>query len=125
MALITLDPDAIYEYIPIFDKKNTVDPLIVKLKFMPNKEHIDFMGAMAREMGTTNDNEKQTQISRAHDRRKFIEHVVGFENWLTPDGTKEPDDAGAFYDRNDAALIYEIGTAYMSNSILTKCQKKT
>ncbi len=125
MALITLDPTQEVEYIPLFDRKNKIDPLVILLTFMTNAEHIEYMSNMAREMGTTNDPEKQTKISKAFDRKKFIEHVKGFKNWNKLDGTPEPNDAGAFYDRNDANLIYEIQTAYASNATLTACQKKT
>ncbi len=125
MALITLDPLQEVEYIPLFDRKNEIDPLIIYMTFMTNAEHIDYMSNMAREMGTTNDPEKQTRISKAFDRKKFIEHVKGFKNWNTVDGDPEPNDPGAFYDRNDANLIYEIQSAYASNATLTACQKKT
>lgn len=125
MALISLDPEEIFEYTPKFDRKNTKDPLIVKVKYMPNSEHIQFVADIGKDMRTTNDPEKQTEIGKAHDRRKFIEHVVGFENWFKNDGTPEPDDISRFYDVNDADLIFEINTAYASTSILTAFQKKT
>lgn len=124
MALITLDPETINEYIPEFDRENSVDPLIIKMRYMPHKKYLEYITMMTREMGTTNDTEKQSQISRAHDRKMFCDHVVGFENWLKLDGTKEPDDPGAFYDRNDKGLIYEIQTAIQESGVLSKGQRK-
>jgi len=112
------------EYIPKFERENSKDPLIVKLKFMNHAEYIEYISVMTREMGTTTDPEKQSRISKAHDRKKFIEHVVGFENWNKLDGTKEKNDAGAFYDRNETNLIYEIQSAYREVSVLTDGQRK-
>jgi hypothetical protein len=124
MALITLETSVEYDYIPEFDRKNSVDPLVVKITFMNHKEHIDFISKLSREMSTTDDPEKQTQISKAHDRKKFIEHVKGFENWNKADGTPEPNDAGLFYDRNESNLIYEISSAFREKGRLTEGQRK-
>jgi hypothetical protein len=126
MALITLDPETIIEYIPKFerDNANSIDPLIVKLRYMPHKKYLDYLSAMTREMSTTSDPERQTRISKSHDRKMFCEHVIGFENWNKLDGTKEDDDPGAFYDRNDKELIYEIQSAIQDSGKLTEFQRK-
>lgn len=123
MALITLDPETTYEYIPKFDRKNSVDPLVVKLKYMSYGEYLEYVAAMAREMSTTTDSEKQTRISKAHDKKMFCKHVVGFENWIAKDGNPGTD-PGEFYETNDKNLIYEINSAIQDSGILNEGQRK-
>lgn len=124
MALITLDPNRVYDYIPKFDRKNTTDPLVVKLKYMSHGAYVDFMADLSREMASTNNPDKQTEISKAYDRKMFCDHVKGFENWFKIDGNPGTNEVEEFYDTNDKRLIYEINSAIQDSSILTEGQRK-
>lgn len=128
MALITLDPDSIFEYTPKFDRKNTVDPFKVHLKYCSNGDWNDYKSKMILEGAKAENEEKRNLIMHAHQIRFYQKYIVGFENWTKADGTpgkaKNAADVEEFVNMNDVSLIEEIEAVIKDSAFLSKQQRK-
>jgi hypothetical protein len=123
MALIQLDPDKIIDYVPLFDRKNTKDPLIVRCKYVPRKLSVAFSDVIARAIQEVSDRQKRVDIQRACDKEQFCKQVVEIKNFFD-DELNEITDPAIFYDMVDTNLIFEILEAMVNQSILTEGQLK-
>jgi len=123
MALILLDPDKIIDYVPDFDRKNIVDPLIIRCKYVPRKLSLEFNDIIARAMQGVTDLHKRVEIERACNKEQFIKQVVEVKNFTDEEG-KSVSDPGIFYDSVDSILIFEIMDAMVTQSKLTEGQRK-
>lgn len=130
MALITLDPNELYDYIPRFDRDNHKDPFSVKIKYVSHGEYKSFLVRQVREAESVDDPEKRALIYESGDMRFFAEHIKGFENWEICPSIKKRQreekltDAELFYLYEDKALVTEVNSAITSASILTEGQRK-
>jgi hypothetical protein len=123
MALTELDPDKAVEYIPLFDRKNTENPLIIHIKYTSSKVYEGFLNDLAREAKTATNEESRVKINMAHDRSVFLKQVVKVENFLDSEG-KEIKDVGRFYDAIDFHLKNEILETMISMGRLEEGQRK-
>lgn len=123
MALIKLNKDQAIPYVPLFDRKNTKDPLTVYIKYVPAVLHDEFFSKLQNQVSEVTNLMARAEISQAHDKEMFIKQVVKVENFTDQDG-KKIDDMSVFYDSIDNNLRSEIIAAMVSQSILTAGQRK-
>lgn len=124
MALIRLDPDAAIDYIPVFDRDNVIDPLIIKCRYVPRKLHLEFTDVLSRSLEGITDRQKRVDIQRACDRDQFCKQVIEIKNYFEADGKTPIADPGTFYDSVDGDLVFEIIEAITTQSKLTEGQRK-
>lgn len=123
MALIQVDPDKAIEYVPVFDRGNKEDPLIVHIKFVSSLVYEEYLRDLQNEGKGITDDKKRVEITKAHDENMFMKQVVKVENFLDSDGNQVKD-VKLFYQSIDYQLKMEILHAMISTAELTKGQRK-
>ena len=91
MALIQVDPDKAIEYVPVFDRGNKKDPLIVHIKFVSSLVYEEYLRDLQNEGKGITDDKKRVEITKAHDENMFMKQVVKVENFLDSDGNQVKD----------------------------------
>ena len=124
MALIRIDPDAINEYVPIAERKNTKDPLYIKCKFVPHRMAVEFNRIIIRAFGDERDRQRREEIEDTCNRDQFLRQVTGVVNFLDTDGKTPITDVGIFYDSVDGILMNELLSAILDQGTLTAGQRK-
>lgn len=125
MARIVHDSDDIVDYIPE-DDRGDKDPLCIKMKFVPYGK-VKFYSEMIskRTKGVRNPT-KLNEIQNEIQKQQFTDNVVEIENFFVIKSKKKTEvkDAGEFYEKADASLIYEIIQAMEDDAKLTSGQKE-
>jgi hypothetical protein len=123
MALIQIDPEKAVEYVPVFDRLNKKNPLIVHIKYVPSLVYEEYLRELQTEGKGVTDEKKRLEISKAHDENMFLKQVVKVENFLDSDGNQVTD-VKVFYKSIDHQLKMELIHAMVNTAELTAGQRK-
>lgn len=129
MAIITIDKDAITEYIPEQERASE-NPCIVGLRYVPLGRVNDYARMIqqrtsAETRGMKSEAQKVQvagEIALQVQKRQFTDNVAWVKNYFI--GDREVTDAGEFYESADAGLVYEIINAMQDSAKLTEGQRK-
>jgi hypothetical protein len=125
MARIVHDSEEIIDFVPE-DDRGDKDPLTIKMKFVPYgvvKKYSEIISRRSKGIrNVTKLNEIQSEVQK----QQFTDNVVGVENFFVIKGGKKTPvtDAGEFYEKADADLIYELIKAMEDDSKLTEGQRE-
>ncbi len=123
MAIISFDPDTIIDYLPEYGgNRDSVDPCVVRLKFVPYSRMHQYSRLVAAKTRGVNDRSKVLAIAHSMQKKQFVENVESISGYFVE--AREVTGAEGFYETADSELVLEIVKAMESHSMLTEGQRK-
>ncbi len=123
MAIISFDRDTLIDYMPAYGgNRDSVDPCVVRLKFVPYSRVQEYSRLLAARAGGAGDAAKTVNLTQSVQRKQFVENVSSIEGYYI--GEREVTDPEEFYDSADTELVTEIIRAMENIHRLSEGQRK-
>ncbi len=123
MAIISFDTESVIDYLPEYSgNRDTVDPCVVKLKFVPFSRLQQYSRLLAARSKNITDDGRVAEVSLSIQKKQFCDNVESVSGYFVE--SSEVVDPETFYETADTELVVEIMDAMVSNSKLTEGQRK-
>lgn len=123
MAIISFDRDTVVDYVPQYaGNRDSVDPCIVRLKFVPYSRVQHYSRIIAARTKGVNDPLKVTGITQDVQKKQFTDNVESVSGYYVE--AREVTDPAEFYETADTDLVMEIIQGMESQSKLSEGQRK-
>jgi hypothetical protein len=123
MAIISLDPDVVIDYIPEYGgNKESDKPCIVRMRPLTYAQGQEMERRVLSQLKGAYSAAKENKVRQGEQKKVIVKHVESLENYFV--GDKSVADAQTFYNCADVTLLVEILEALMSNSKLSEGQLK-
>lgn len=122
MAIISFDRASLIEYVPEYSgNRESVEPCVVKLRFVPYARVQHYARLIAARKGTT-DQARMIEMTQEVQKRQFVDNVEGVSGYYVD--AVEVRDPERFYETADTDLVIEIIKAMESSCKLSEGQRK-
>jgi hypothetical protein len=123
MAIVSLDPEKVLEYIPL-SERGVENPCIIGITFVPYAKVKEYSRMIAEQsQNSLQDARKVMSAGLIVQKKQFCEHVKYVKNYTGPDG-EEVKTAAELYECADSELIMELLKAMESTEKLSEGQRK-
>ncbi len=123
MAIVSFDRDTLIDFVPEYGgNRNSDDPCVVRLKFVPYSRVQEYSRLIATSAGTAGDAVKTVQLSQSVQKRQFVDSVAEVSGYYI--GEREVAGADEFYESADTELVTEIIRAMENINKLSQGQRK-